>query len=186
MSGQEPRSPAGGSAASARDLEQVGFVSRLPEGDESSLGFGCVRVGRQRRADLVIAEKTVSRHQADICYESGRYVVYDHSSNGTWVNGNLVVVAQPLRNGDTVRFGEAEFRFSLKSVPRQQAVSSAALDLPTGVGKRSTLVMKGGKRRRKAGRGRFLLWLAVVAALLIGAAAAIYFLFPGLIGRATP
>jgi len=94
-------------------------------------------------------------------------------------------VAQPLRNGDTVRFGEAEFRFSLKSVPRQQAVATQARDLPTGVGKRSTLVMKGGKRRRKAGRGRLVFWLVVVA-VLIGTAASIYFFFPGLIGRATP
>lgn len=185
MSGQEVGSQAGGSTPSARDLEQVGILNRLSDGEESSLGFGCVRVGRQRRADLVIAEKTVSRHHADICYESGRYVLYDHSSNGTWVNGTLVVVAQPLRSGDTVRFGEAEFRFSLKSVPRQQAVASAARDLPTGVGKRSTLVMKGGKRRRKAGRGKLLLWL-VLAVLLIGGAAAIYLFFPGVIGRGTP
>ena len=184
MSGPEVGSPAGGAAPSGRDLEQVGILSRLSDGEESSLGFGCVRVGRQRRADLVIAEKTVSRHHADVCYESGRYVLYDHSSNGTWVNGTLVVVAQPLRNGDTVRFGEAEFRFSLKSVPRQQAVAAAARDLPTGVGKRSTLVMKGGKRGQKAGRGRLLLWL-VLAAVLIGAAA-VYFFFPGVIGLGTP
>lgn len=185
MSDQEVGSAPGGSAASARDLEQVGFLSRLPDGEESSLGFGCVRVGREKRADLVIGEKTVSRHHADICYESGRYVLYDHSSNGTWVNGTLVVVAQPLRNSDTVRFGEAEFRFSLKAVPRQQAVAFRARDLPTGVGKRSTLAMKGGKRRRKAGRGRLLLWL-VLAALLIGAAATVYFVFPSVIGRGGP
>lgn len=184
MSSREVGSASGGTAPSARDLEQVGFLDRLPEGGESSLGFGCVRVGRQRHADLVIAEKTVSRHHADICYESGRYVVYDHSSNGTWVNGTLVVVAQPLRSGDTVRFGEAEFRFSLKSVPRQQAVSSPAQDLPTRVGKRSTLVMKGGKRRRGAGSGRILFWSAVVV-LLIGAAV-VYFFFPGLIERVAP
>ncbi|MGD8697657.1 MAG: FHA domain-containing protein [Gemmatimonadales bacterium] len=184
MSGQEVGSSAGEATGSARDMEQVGFVSRLPDGDESSLGFGCVRIGRQRRADLVIEEKTVSRHHADICYESGRYVLYDHSSNGTWVNGTLVVVAQPLRNGDTVRFGEAEFRFSLKTVPRQQAVASTARDTPTGVGKRSTLMMKGGKGRRKTGRGKLLLWL-VLAALLIGAAV-VYFFFPGVIGQGSP
>ncbi len=165
-------------------MEQVGILNRLSDGEESSLGFGCVRVGRQRRADLVVAEKTVSRHHADICYESGRYVLYDHSSNGTWVNGNLVVVAQPLRNGDTVRFGEAEFRFLLKSVPRQQAVVSVARDLPTDVSRRSTLAMKSGKRRRKAGRGKLLLGL-VLAAILIGAAV-VYFFFPGVIGRGTP
>ena len=152
MSGKKVGSPDGGATPSARDLEQVGFLNRRPGGEEASLGFGCVRVGRQRRADLVIAEKTVSRHHADICYESGRYVLYDHSSNGTWVNGALVVVAQPLRNGDTVRFGEAEFQFSLKSVPRHEAVSSPAQDLPTSVGRRSTQVMKGGKRRRKRSR----------------------------------
>lgn len=184
MSGQEVGSSAGGSAASARGLEQVGFVTRLPDGEESSLGFGCVRVGRQRRADLVVAEKTVSRHHADICYESGRYVVYDHSSNGTWVNGALVVVAQPLHSGDTVRFGEAEFQFSLKSVPRQQAVSSPAQDLPTSVGRRSTQVMKGGKRRRKRSRAKLWFWLVVI--VLLAGAAAVYFFFPEVIDRFRP
>jgi hypothetical protein len=181
MSGKEVGSPIGGAAPSARDLEQVGFLNRVPGGEEASLGFGCVRVGRQRRADLVIAEKTVSRHHADICYESGRYVLYDHSSNGTWVNGTLVVVAQPLRNGDTVRFGEAEFRFAMKSVPRQQAVSSAAQDLPTSVGRRSTQVMKGGKRRRKKSRGMLWFWLVLI--VLLAGAAVVYFFFPDVIDR---
>lgn len=184
MSSNEVGSTTGGTAPSAQDLEQVGFLNRLPDGGESSLGFGCVRVGRQRQADLTIAEKTVSRHHADICYESGRYVLYDHSSNGTWVNGTLVVVAQPLHSGDTVRFGEVEFSFSLKSVPRRQAVSSPAQDLPTGVGRRSTQVMRGGKRRRKAGVGKVLFWLAVVV-VLVGAAV-VYFFFPDLIERVVP
>jgi hypothetical protein len=183
MSDQEVGPPAGGPGGSSQDLERVGFLTRLPDGQELSLGFGCLRVGRQRRADLVIGEKTVSRHHADVCYESGRYVLYDHSTNGTWVNGTLVVVAQPLRDGDTLRFGEIEFRFAVKTVPRQEAVAASAQDVPTGIGKRSTLVMKGGKGRRKKGLGKLLILLAVAALLIVGVVVVIYFFFPGMVDR---
>jgi pSer/pThr/pTyr-binding forkhead associated (FHA) protein len=105
----------------AADVEQVGILTRVSDGRQYSLGFGSLRVGRQRRADLVITDKTVSRHHADVCYEGGRYVLYDHSTNGTWINGTLVAVAQPLRNGDMVKFGKIEYRFNLKTVPADEA-----------------------------------------------------------------
>jgi len=105
MSEPEKKRSASGASRSPGDFEQVGVLTRISDGKTFTLGFGSLRVGRQRRADLVITDKTVSRHHADVIYESGRYVLYDHSTNGTWVNGNLVAVAQPLRDRDTVKFG---------------------------------------------------------------------------------
>ena len=160
----------------------MGTLTRLTDGREFSLGFGSLRVGRQKRADVVIDDRTVSRHHADICYESGRYVVYDHSANGTWINDQPVAVARPLRDSDTVRFGEAEFRFSLKSV--EEAPASRALSLPgaDSVATGTTRVLRTAKRRRRR-RAALLFVLAVLLVLLVVAGAAIYFLFPGLAQR---
>ncbi len=83
------------SGASPREGERVGILTRLSDGREYPLGVGNVRIGREQSEDLVVKDRTVSRHHADLTYESGRYVLYDQSSNGTWVNGNIVV-AQPL------------------------------------------------------------------------------------------
>jgi pSer/pThr/pTyr-binding forkhead associated (FHA) protein len=86
--GQRPSKPAAG-------IERVGTLTRLSDGRQYTLGFGSLRVGRQKRADLVVVDKTVSRHHADVCYESGRYVLYDHSTNGTWINGLSASPSRP-------------------------------------------------------------------------------------------
>lgn len=183
MSDQEerPSSAAGPSDA----YEQVGTLTRLSDGRELPLGFGCLRIGRQRRADLPLSDKTVSRHHADICYESGRYVLYDYSANGTWINEALVAVAHTLRDGDAVKFGRVEFHFTLKQVPKQVAARTEAV-VTTRIPRWSTRLIKGGKRRGKEYRGFRLRWLIAIIALTVALAAAIYFFFfPNLIGRLT-
>lgn len=165
------------------DFEQVGALTRQTDGQELALGFGCLRVGRQRRADLILSDKTVSRHHADICFESGRYMLYDHSSNGTWVNDALVSVAEPLRDGDHVKFGRTEFRFEMKAVPKGSAARTGTLE-PAHIPRWSTLIMRGGKRGM-SWRGVFwrVLTLVLLAAIV---ALAVYLLFPGVVGRILP
>jgi hypothetical protein len=165
----------------AGELEQVGTLTRLSDGKEFALGFGSLRVGRQRRADLVVTDKTVSRHHADVCYESGRYVLYDHSTNGTWINNILVAVAQPLRAGDTVKFGKAEFRFSLKAVPKHEA-AKGEITAPKRVPGSSTIIMRGGKGSAGKRVGQ-LIWrparvLLYVVFVLAVAFAVLYYAFP--------
>jgi hypothetical protein len=177
MSGEEKGVPPAARGRSASDMEQVGFLTRISDGKEFSLGFGSLRIGRQRRADLVITDKTVSRHHADIIYESGRYVLYDHSTNGTWVNGNLVAVAQPLRDRDAVKFGKIEFVFSTKAVPKQQVMrSSAEATEPKRVSGSSTHIMRGGKGKGRAARRARNAGVAVL--VLIVAVLVVYFALP--------
>lgn len=49
-----------------------------------------VTVGKANDNDLVIGSPYVSRYHADIIIENSRAVLYDHSTNGTWVNGQMV------------------------------------------------------------------------------------------------
>jgi pSer/pThr/pTyr-binding forkhead associated (FHA) protein len=181
MSGSDKDKAASGHSRTAGDMEQVGVLTRIVDGKAFTLGFGSLRVGRQRRADLVITDKTVSRHHADVIYESGRYVLYDHSTNGTWVNGNLVAVAQPLRDRDTVKFGKVEFVFSTKSMPKDQALRSGETTVPTKVPGSSTVIMRGGKG---IGRGaRRLKRIGLGVALVVLVLVLIYFALPDVADR---
>lgn len=174
---QQPASPPQTPPAATAELEEVGTLTRVSDGRVYVLGYGTFRVGRQRRANIVLKEKTVSRHHADVIYESGRYVLYDHSTNGTWVNRAIVAVAQPLRTGDVVKFGEIEFRFGMQAVPKSEA-AGASETAPKRVSKSSTIIMKGGKKKGGRIRQRFNRVAPWVLLVLIAAALVIYFFFP--------
>jgi pSer/pThr/pTyr-binding forkhead associated (FHA) protein len=175
MNGENEKKPAAGGPQPSSDAgEQVGMLTRVTDGREFNLGYGSLQVGRQKRADLVIDDKTVSRHHADVCYERGRYVLYDHSTNGTWVNNQLVAVAQPLRTNDRVKFGQVEFVFSLKNVPRQAGARSLEQTAARRVQDTATLVMKEGKAKGRGGSKRWIVAIAVIAVL--AAVAVSYFL----------
>ena len=173
-----------GVARSPDAYEQVGTLTRFSDGRDFPLGFGCLRIGRQRRADLPLSDKTVSRHHADICYESGRYVLYDYSANGTWVDETLIAVAHTLRDGNAVKFGRVEFRFTLKQVPKSVAAQTEAM-VATRIPRWSTRLIKGGKKRGKEYRGFRLRWLIAIIALAVVTAATVYVFFPELISRIT-
>jgi hypothetical protein len=67
-------------------------------------------IGRDSRCDLAIGDITVSRVHARLDRTPDGWVLTDLSStNGTRVNGWLVRGQAPVRAGDVVRFGEAEY-----------------------------------------------------------------------------
>lgn len=85
-------------------------------GDPRRLRQSVNLIGRDSgRADVVIDESSVSGEHAKVRYESGAFVLYDlASTNGTFVNGKRVQ-KQRLFDGDTLRFGRAEFVFKMVS-----------------------------------------------------------------------
>lgn len=65
-------------------------------------------IGRSAEADLVIADDTVSRRHAVLRGDRGGLELEDvGSSNGTSINGNPMVGALSLLDGDLVSFGSA-------------------------------------------------------------------------------
>ncbi len=74
---------------------------------------GCTRVGRGEECDLVLDSGQVSRVHARIEAGAGVYLLVDEGSrNGTYVNGRRIKQHRELQVGDTVRFGDREFRFA--------------------------------------------------------------------------
>lgn len=66
-------------------------------------------VGEQQVSPIVLASKQVSRFHTLIALTDGQLTIADHSSNGTFVNGQLLQKSsQPLTSGDTLRIGPYE------------------------------------------------------------------------------
>jgi predicted component of type VI protein secretion system len=67
-------------------------------------------LGRSRRCDLPIADRTVSRRHAVLQPVDGGWWLRDvGSQNGTWVNGWRLIDQVEVRPGDEVRLGRARF-----------------------------------------------------------------------------
>lgn len=83
----------------------------LPNGDRVELGEDVVTVGRSPDNVLVLADKTVSTHHAEIRREGRGCVLHDlQSRNGTKVNGRGVKTKE-LVHGDEITFGTTTVRF---------------------------------------------------------------------------
>jgi pSer/pThr/pTyr-binding forkhead associated (FHA) protein len=79
-----------------------------------TLGLGTFIVGRAVGSDVRLDDRQVSRSHARITIDETSASVEDlQTANGTLVNGKEVKARQPLRPGDTVQFGAAEFKVEL-------------------------------------------------------------------------
>ena len=71
-------------------------------------------IGRRTGSDLRLVGREVSREHAEIVLDDDRYILRDHSSNGTFVNDSALSADHVLRHGDSIRLGkggEATLRF---------------------------------------------------------------------------
>jgi two-component system cell cycle response regulator len=69
-------------------------------------------VGRSSKADIQIDQEAISRNHARFGIQSGRVVLKDlGSTNGTYVNDEMITSEMQLRNGDLVKIGRTIFKF---------------------------------------------------------------------------
>ena len=69
-------------------------------------------IGRQTTCDIVIADHNVSRVHAEIRIVHETWQIDDRgSTNGTRVNGAVIVEPTPLASGDVIAFGAVNIRF---------------------------------------------------------------------------
>src|SRR5205823_3526480 len=62
-------------------------------------------IGRGPDNDIVVSREQVSRYHARVSWDGRQYVIEDAGSkNGTFVGGQRVTAARPLRHGDAVTF----------------------------------------------------------------------------------
>ena len=72
-------------------------------------------IGRSSENEIQIYGEEISRTHCEITSQNGQFEVVDRSSNGTFLNGQRIQ-KNSLGDGDLLRIGENEFRFSVKSM----------------------------------------------------------------------
>jgi len=92
---------------------------------------GVYRVGRQKPADVVIPDATMSGNHAELQIKGNSCMVRDlGSTNGTFVNGKQVRAATPVTASDELRFGgiivELQFPAAVQPVSDVPSAPSAA------------------------------------------------------------
>lgn len=88
-------------------------LSGFYEGLEVLLDRERIVIGRGRKADLALAEATISRAHAAIGFDGEMFYVEDlDSTNGTLVNGSRIV-RQPLKTQDEIQMGKLRIGVTL-------------------------------------------------------------------------
>jgi hypothetical protein len=68
-------------------------------------------IGKQENSDIIIKRDFISRNHAVLTYEDHKFILTDlHSTNHTYVNDEKIS-KKILKDHDTIRFGEAAYRF---------------------------------------------------------------------------
>jgi FHA domain len=104
-----------GSADFAHSAPRL-VVERAP-GHESGMIYdldGEIVLGRGERAEIRLDDPFASARHA-LVYEQGNAIVVEDlgSTNGTYLNEELLQSARPLHPGDRVRIGDSEFTFEV-------------------------------------------------------------------------
>lgn len=74
-------------------------------------------LGRSFKASIPIEDDKASREHTEIVQENGKYFVVDlGSTNGTYLNDQLLAHRHELRAGDVIRIGSSIFRFETLQV----------------------------------------------------------------------
>lgn len=71
-----------------------------------------VTIGRRNQNNIAIKDPYISKQHMRIVEDEGDFYLEDlNSANGTFINGDRVMDAVRLENGDSIRLGQIEFLF---------------------------------------------------------------------------
>ncbi len=109
------------------------IVRRGPQPNQSyDLNKDIVTLGRDITNDIVINDPEVSRHHMRLTRGAGGFTVEDlGSTNGTFVNGQRLTGARPLRPGDMIGLGET-VTLAYEMAAMAGAPTEASFDQPGG------------------------------------------------------
>lgn len=117
LAGATTRLPLAAIAAAGAPTQPVLVIGEGTAAVRLALDNLPATVGRGLDNAVVLEDRRVSRHHAQIrAVEGGHAVVDLGSTNGTFVNGERIM-EQRLRPGDVISFGGYELRFAVGGLP---------------------------------------------------------------------
>lgn len=116
-------------------LEITGPYLTDPNGLEHHIPAQSVTIGRAMECDIVIALKSVSRENTCIRRQGRHWFVEDlGSTNGTSLNGERIIQAMTLRDGDSIKVGDVTFLFhDPDTTSRENPAPSLEINSSAGV-----------------------------------------------------
>jgi pSer/pThr/pTyr-binding forkhead associated (FHA) protein len=118
------------------------------EQDELVLTKTCTTIGRLPQNDIQLDDGAVSGKHAMLVAEEGVFLIIDqHSTNGTYLNGNKCV-GESLRHGDVIRIGRFELVFAAPGpgvAPKSQGTEILSPEAASAM-----FAKVGGRRGKKA------------------------------------
>jgi pSer/pThr/pTyr-binding forkhead associated (FHA) protein len=117
--------------AASRRVPRLAIIRETLEGPETyQFTAPEIRIGRDSVCDYQIDEKTVSAEHARLSYHHAQWWVEDlHSTNGTFLNQELVLHPVVLASGDELRCGQVVLILEIGS----QNTQSQAEGLPANL-----------------------------------------------------
>ena len=101
-----------------------------------------VSIGRDVGAGIPLRDPAVSRFHADVRSEAGEYVLYSMGSAGTHVNDQRVAAPKVLAEGDVIRIGTSNFRFTRGELPQGVTIAHVAEQEEDALARRSTVTLR--------------------------------------------
>lgn len=93
------------------------ILKRVDDGEEFSISFGSLLVGRSDSCDIRVKTGQASREHARVRAQDNGVVVEDlHSTNGTFVNDKQIEEATLVKPGDVIRFDQERFSLQEKGL----------------------------------------------------------------------
>lgn len=103
-----------------------GRLVSLTDGREYVIMAASLVIGREAGCDVVVPGKDVSRRHAEIAPSPKGYLLIDSSTNGVFVNDELIQGQRVLARGDVIRIGEESFRFYADASPAAAPAAAGA------------------------------------------------------------
>jgi hypothetical protein len=100
-----------------------GRMVSLVDGKEYTVAGEGIVIGREAGCDVVVPVAEVSRQHAEIKPDETGYLLFDHSTNGVFVNGERIEGSRRLARADVIRIGNEDFRFYADVAPAPPRIS---------------------------------------------------------------
>lgn len=75
-----------------------------------------IKIGRSKQNHLPIEDNTVSGFHSTVTFKDSKFIIVDHSKNGTFINGKKIKEAV-LNNGDEIQIGLTKLQVLFETQP---------------------------------------------------------------------